>query len=214
MRQEARADCPQGGRWCRRLGPQQPSVGDLGLLIREPGAGVPSLHPWHLLQALGLDLGGKRTHGEQLLGPERWYMLPFYYPQGTREPCFIDVDCEAQRGCAAIARGPQPAMCGLCSLYHVPSEAPDGPIFPGSCPPPDQAAWSSKVHARLLAAHSTALSSSFPSKTLSSGTPGLWNLPWFPTACPAWPSGWRLPLSQIIRAGRDCGLRDPYRWEQ
>ena len=80
--------------------------GGPGFTGQEPGAGVPSLHPWHLLQALGLDLGGKRTHGEHLLGPERWYTLPFYYPQGTREPCFIDVDCEPQRRCAACPRSP------------------------------------------------------------------------------------------------------------
>lgn len=43
------------------------SPGDLGFLVNEPGAGVPSLQRWHLLQALGLDPGGQRTHIKCLL---------------------------------------------------------------------------------------------------------------------------------------------------
>ena len=40
----------------------EPSPGDLGFLVNELGAGVPSLQLLHLLQALGLNPGGQRTH--------------------------------------------------------------------------------------------------------------------------------------------------------
>lgn len=45
----------------------EPSPGDLGFLVNEPGAGVSSLQLWHLLQALGLDPGGQRMHVEYLM---------------------------------------------------------------------------------------------------------------------------------------------------
>ena len=62
----------------------EPSPGDLGFLVNEPGAGVSSLQLWHLLQALGLDPGGQRMHVEFLLCPEHVYTLPSDYTQGLR----------------------------------------------------------------------------------------------------------------------------------
>ena len=154
----------------------EPSPGDLGFLVNEPGAGVPSLQLWHLLQALGLDPALWRAENACQVppAPRACVHVTLLLPTGTQEPCFVDVDSRAQRGHTACPRSPAGHGWPLL-LYHVPSEAPAlaGPISPGLCPPPDWPAWSSKVHSRLLSAHSTAWSSSLPSNTLSLGSPGL-----------------------------------------
>ena len=122
----------------------EPSPGDLGFLVNELGAGVPSLQLLHLLQALGLNPGGQRTHVKYLLCPGHVYMLPFYYLQGLRSPVLWMWTVEL-REAMQLARGPQLAMGGLCScttcprrllLWLVPS--PQGPahLLIGQLGPP------------------------------------------------------------------------------
>ena len=115
----------------------EPSPGDLGFLVNEPGAGVPSLQLWHLLQALGLDPALWRAENACQVPPvpRACVHVTLLLPTGTQEPCFVDVDSRAQRGHTACPRSPAGHGWPLL-LYHVPSEAPAlaGPISPGLCP--------------------------------------------------------------------------------